>query len=98
MLKHINAMNRWHTCMEYLSQTENAINWAVNASIKRITIPDQLSNGVSGLTTIVWGTGLRYCNVNTLILESSTLYSCVSSFENSSSRLSKPVIPLWKKT
>ncbi|KAG2987178.1 hypothetical protein JG687_00016546 [Phytophthora cactorum] len=47
MLKHINAMNRWHTRMEYLSQTENAINWAVNTSIKRITIPDQLSNGVS---------------------------------------------------
>ncbi|KAF1786627.1 Ulp1 protease family, C-terminal catalytic domain [Phytophthora cactorum] len=65
MLKDINAMNRWHTCMEYLSQTEDAINWAVKPSIKHIPIPDQLSDGVRGLTTIVWGTGLRYCNVNT---------------------------------
>ncbi|KAG2984347.1 hypothetical protein PC121_g8490 [Phytophthora cactorum] len=47
MLKDTDALNQWHTCMEYLSQTEDAINWTVNTSVKRITIPDQLSDGIS---------------------------------------------------
>ncbi|KAE9068564.1 hypothetical protein PF007_g27641 [Phytophthora fragariae] len=45
--KDIVAMNRWHTCMGYLAETEVAINWASNTSIKRIGIPDELSDGVN---------------------------------------------------
>jgi hypothetical protein len=37
----------WHTCMEYLAETGDAINWANNTSVKRIGIPDELSDGVS---------------------------------------------------
>jgi hypothetical protein len=45
--KDIIAMNRWHTCMGYLAETEDAISWANNTSIKRVGIPDELSDGVS---------------------------------------------------
>ncbi|KAF1794898.1 hypothetical protein GQ600_14691 [Phytophthora cactorum] len=41
------AMARWHTGMEYLSDTEVAINWAVNTSAKRISIPQGLEDGIS---------------------------------------------------
>ncbi|KAG1709717.1 hypothetical protein DVH05_020371 [Phytophthora capsici] len=45
--KDIVAMNRWHTSMQYMSETEEATNWAVNTSIKRLTIPEKLLDGVS---------------------------------------------------
>ncbi|KAF1788619.1 hypothetical protein GQ600_55 [Phytophthora cactorum] len=54
--------------------------------------------GGSSLDDNCMGHGIALLNVKTLMLESSTLYSCVSSFENSSTRLSKPIIPLWKQT
>ncbi|ETI39778.1 hypothetical protein L917_14011 [Phytophthora nicotianae] len=47
MLKDIKAMDQWHTCMEFLAQTEDAMNWAVSTCMKRFTIPEELSNGVT---------------------------------------------------
>ncbi|ETM99556.1 hypothetical protein PPTG_18826 [Phytophthora nicotianae INRA-310] len=43
----INAMNRWHTAMSYVTETTNAIKWALHTSIKRVEVPPELEDGVS---------------------------------------------------
>ncbi|KAI9983810.1 hypothetical protein PInf_007885 [Phytophthora infestans] len=41
------AMDRWHASMQYLSATEDAITWAVNTSVKRLSLPVKIDDGVS---------------------------------------------------
>ncbi|ETI31577.1 hypothetical protein F443_21488 [Phytophthora nicotianae P1569] len=43
----INAMDRWHTAISYVTETTNAINWALHTNIKRVGVPPELEDGVS---------------------------------------------------
>ncbi|OWZ17324.1 LOW QUALITY PROTEIN: Cysteine protease [Phytophthora megakarya] len=39
-------MDRWHTAMEYVADTKQAIDWVQNTNIKRIGVPVELQDGL----------------------------------------------------
>ncbi|ETP21930.1 hypothetical protein F441_04661 [Phytophthora nicotianae CJ01A1] len=61
-LRDINAMDRWHRALKCITDVEDTVVWAVNTSNKRLSLPDELLDGVSD------DIGMREQKIKTLLL------------------------------
>ncbi|ETO59242.1 hypothetical protein F444_22387 [Phytophthora nicotianae P1976] len=61
-LRDFNAMDRWHRALKCITDVEDTVVWAVNTSNKRLSLPDELLDGVSD------DIGMREQKIKTLLL------------------------------